>query len=69
MLTEQMQEKVLIFNTYFMSKLAPNEQIDSINSSEPAVMQPMFEKNYQTVRRVTHTFFVFARKKEEKGYI
>ncbi|KAL4464804.1 hypothetical protein ABPG74_011365 [Tetrahymena malaccensis] len=51
MLSEQMKEKVLIFNTYFMSKLAPNDQIEQLSSSSFEVISGMFEKNYQAVRR------------------
>ncbi|KAL4508027.1 hypothetical protein ABPG72_021400 [Tetrahymena utriculariae] len=51
MLSEQMKEKVLIFNTYFMSKLAPNDQIEQLTSSSFEVINGFFEKNYQAVRR------------------
>ncbi|EAR95413.3 Ulp1 protease family, carboxy-terminal domain protein (macronuclear) [Tetrahymena thermophila SB210] len=50
-LSQEMKEKVLIFNTYFMSKLAPNDQIEQLSSSSFEVINGLFEKNYQAVRR------------------
>lgn len=52
MLPEQMKEKVLIFNTYFMSKLAPNDQVEALPSSDFEAMANMFDRNYNTVKRV-----------------
>lgn len=46
MLPDEIKDKVLIFNTYFMSKLAPNDQIELLSSSSFDVINSLFEKNY-----------------------